>query len=101
VKRYHQDLGRINRAHRKHLREVHSWPKKAIDCQCELQAGRFRKKKALGCERSRCLLCHYDKLMGIKSAKDWIRELQFEDSLEDYLDSLRKIREEIAVADAV
>jgi hypothetical protein len=101
VKRYHQDLERIKRAHRTHLREVHNWPKKAIDCQCELQAGRFRKKKALGCGRSRCLVCHYDKLTGIKSANDWIREQQFEDSMEDYLDSIAEIREEVVAADAV
>ena len=76
------------RVHRTHLREVHNWPKKAVDCECELQAGRFRKKKALGCGKSRCLLCHYDKLMKVASVKVHIREQRYEDSLKDYFDSI-------------
>ena len=88
MKRYHQESERTKRVHRNHLREVHNWPKKPIDCECELQAGRFRKQKAFGCGNSRCLLCHYDKLMKNASVKDRIREQLFEDSLEDYLDSI-------------
>src|SRR5262245_4426385 len=69
VKRYHQELERTKRVHRSHLREVHNWPKKAVDCECELQVGRFRKQKAFGCGKSRCLLCHYGKLMKIATIK--------------------------------
>lgn len=37
----------------------------AILCECELQPGRFRKAQRIGgCGRSRCWLCHSDKLAG-------------------------------------
>jgi hypothetical protein len=72
--------------HRLHLRDLHKWPVAPVACVCEFQAGRFRKQKAFGCGRSRCLLCHYEKIFSIPSAKDRIRELRFFDSLRDYSD---------------
>ena len=87
MKRYHQELERTKRVHRFHLRWVHNWPTKPVDCICELQVGRFRKRKALGCGRTRCLVCHYEKVLGIPSAKDHIREYRFADSVNDYFDS--------------
>jgi hypothetical protein len=83
MKRYHQELRRTVRVHRLHLRQVHGWPAKPIRCVCDLQAGRFRKRKALGCGRSRCLVCHYEKILGIPSVKDRVRESQYIDSLAD------------------
>jgi hypothetical protein len=88
VKRYHQELKRTKRVHQYHLRCVHDWPKKAVDCECELQAGRFRKQRALGCKKTRCLLCHNEKVLKIPSLKDKIREERFEESLKDYLESI-------------
>ena len=85
MKRYHQELERTRRTHRRHLREVHQWPKKTVDCVCDLQAGRFRKQKAFGCGRPRCLRCHYDKLLNIASVEDRIRDQKAADSLQDYL----------------
>src|SRR6058998_197652 len=32
-----------------------------LDCECDEQAGRFRKKDAYDCGNSRCLICHSDK----------------------------------------
>ena len=33
-------------------------------CSCELQPGRFRKGRRIwGCEKSRCYLCHGEKLL--------------------------------------
>jgi hypothetical protein len=87
MKRYHQELERTKRTHRYHLRWVHGYPKKPVDCLCELQAGRFRKRKALDCGRPRCLICHYDKVLKILSFKDRIREHRFTDSLNDYFES--------------
>ncbi len=84
MKRYQQDLVRTKRVHQAHLRLTHGWPRKAVDCVCELQAGRFRKRKALGCRRSRCLVCHYEKVLGIASVKDRVREYRFKESLRDY-----------------
>jgi hypothetical protein len=87
MKRYHQELERTKRTHHDHLRWVHNWPKKAVDCECELQAGRFRKQRAHGCRKARCFLCHYDKLLKIASVKDKIRDQKYVDSLKDNLES--------------
>ena len=86
MKTYHQELERTKRVHRQHLRDLHQWPRHAIDCVCEFQVGRFRKQKALGCGKSRCLLCHFEKIFGFESLKDRIRHRRFLDSLNDYLD---------------
>jgi len=83
VKRYHQELERIKRVHRLHLRGAHGNTAE-INCICEFQVGRFRKRKAFGCDKARCLLCHYEKIFGIASVKDKIRNQQFLDSLNDY-----------------
>jgi hypothetical protein len=87
MKRYHQELERTKRVHRQHLRDLHQWPRQAIDCVCELQVGRFRKRKAFGCGESRCLLCHFDKIFGIQSVKDRIRHRRLLDSFNAYHDS--------------
>ena len=43
MRRWHEDLN-VTRAHwREHLKIVHDWPRKPLDCECELQVGRFRK----------------------------------------------------------
>ena len=84
MKRYHRELLRTSRVHQLHLRCVHGWPAKPVKCVCDLQAGRFRKRKALGCRRPRCLLCHYEKIFGILSVKDRIRVGRYLDSLADY-----------------
>lgn len=83
MKRYHQELERTKRVHRQHLRDLHQWPRQEIDCVCEFQVGRFRKRKALGCGKSRCLLCHFDKIFGLRSVKDRTRHQRFLDSLND------------------
>ena len=90
MKRYHQELGRTKRVHQDHLRQVHNWPKQTVECECELQSGRFRKRKALGCGKTRCLVCHYEKVLKIASVKDRIREQRFTSSLNDYFDFLGK-----------
>ena len=42
-----------------------------IFCDCELQPGRFRKSQRIGgCGRSRCWLCHYEKLAGCPTVHD-------------------------------
>lgn len=83
MKRYHSELERTKRTHQSHLRLAH-WTGVRINCACEFQAGRFRKRKALGCGRSRCRLCHFEKIFGIRSVRDRQLEIRFIDSLEDY-----------------
>ena len=87
MKRYHQELERTKRVHNLHLQRLHNWPVAPLDCICEFQVGRFRKQKAFGCRRARCLLCHFDKIFGIASVKDRIRDERDRDSLGDYCGS--------------
>jgi len=82
MKRYHFEVERTKRVHGMHIRLAHS---RSLRCGCEFQVGRFRKQKALGCGRSRCQLCHFEKIFSVPSAADRVREQQFHDSLEDYL----------------
>jgi hypothetical protein len=84
MKRYHLELARTKRIHRLHLSGLHNWPIAPVDCVCEFQVGRFRKQKAFGCGRSRCLLCHFEKIFSIASVKDRVQEQRFLDSLDDY-----------------
>jgi hypothetical protein len=86
MKRCHLELERTKRVHQLHLRGLHKWPVAPLDCVCEFQAGRFRKQKAFGCSKVRCLLCHFEKIFGIASVKDRIRARRFIDSLNDYSD---------------
>jgi len=81
--RYHLELERTKRVHQLHLNLAHS-SGAALDCVCEFQVGRFRKRKALGCGRSRCQLCHFEKIFSIPSVRDRVRIQRFIDSREDY-----------------
>jgi hypothetical protein len=83
MKRYSFELARTKRVHRVHMRFAHQ--SSFVACRCEFQVGRFRKRKALGCGRSRCQLCHFEKIFGIPSIAERMRKQQFHDSLEDYL----------------
>jgi hypothetical protein len=84
--RYWLDRERTRREHRFHLRFAHNWPREPVTCACDVQAGRFRKKKALDCGKARCLLCGYDKIFGIPSYQDRVRNLRYRDSLSDYFE---------------
>ena len=88
MKRYLDERARIRSEHRFHLRRVHRWPKEAVDCECELQAGRFRKRKALDCGKAACLLCHYEKIFGIPSYQDRLRLLRAKNSEADFFEEL-------------
>ena len=77
MRRYHSERELIERRHKEHLREVHGWPRRATGCVCDLQAGRFRKSKARGCGRSRCLVCHYEKLMSIPDKQERVARQVF------------------------
>ena len=83
MKRNHLELERTKRAHQAHLCYAHS-AGLLINCVCEFQSGRFRKRKPLGCGRSRCRLCHFEKTFGLPSVSDRREEMRFRDSIEDY-----------------
>jgi len=78
---YHEELPRTTRELRRHMREIHGWPKNPVSCICDLQAGRFRKRDAFDCGRSRCLLCHGEKLLRRPSVKGRIERDRVRDSL--------------------
>jgi hypothetical protein len=86
VYRSHRQRLRAKREHEFHLRWVHRWPEELVQCECEFQVGRFRKRKALDCGRPRCQLCGFHKVFSIPSHQDRIRELRFQDSLADVLE---------------
>jgi hypothetical protein len=85
MKRYHQEVERTRRVHQLHLGGLHNWTIATLGCKCEFQAGRFRKQKAFGCRRSRCFICHFEKIFGVASVKDRVQDQRFLDSLNDYV----------------
>lgn len=81
MKRYQEDLPRILRKHRMHLRRNHNWPVEPVTCICDLQAGRFRKSHPLSCNNAHCFVCHSEKLMGIPTKQDRIRSDRIDEQL--------------------
>jgi hypothetical protein len=71
VKRWHQDYKitlREWKKHRKsHVDSNKNWRNRigvsayVVDCECDEQKGRFRKKDAFDCGNTRCGICHNDK----------------------------------------
>jgi len=71
MKRWHDDYVVARREWKKH-RRMHVEDNKdrnavgkdpyEVDCTCDEQIGRFRKKDAYDCGKSRCFVCHSDKL---------------------------------------
>lgn len=67
MRRWHEDYPRTLREWKKHvLRHVEDYilwgsDPNAVDCVCEVQKGRFRKKHAFDCGRTQCHVCHGDK----------------------------------------
>lgn len=67
MKRWHEESPRTYREWRKHyLSHVDSNIRRArisqdpynVDCVCDQQKGRFRKKKAFDCGITQCFICH-------------------------------------------
>ena len=82
MKRYHDELPRTRRVHRTHLREVHGWPHEVVTCPCDTQAGRFRKQKALGCPKRRCI-CNAHKRFRMKTWREVIADVRAADPSDD------------------
>jgi hypothetical protein len=79
--RWQQDR-RITRSHwHEHLKLVHDWPKKPLDCVCELQMGRFRKIGGHGCGKARCLLCHAHKIFREPTRQEELADLRLREGL--------------------
>ena len=62
MKRAAEEKHRTLKTWREHLRAHQG----VVVCECEFQAGRFRKGQRIGgCGKSRCWLCHSEKLSGM------------------------------------
>lgn len=97
MKRWHEDYPRTFREWKKHyLQHVESnltWcrvPGKSpyeVDCVCDQQKGRFRKKDAWDCGHTRCYICHSDKYpVRDKTRQELLSELKFKEGLRDVFD---------------
>jgi len=69
VKRAAQERKRTLQVWRRHL-SFHEHG--TMLCSCELQPGRFRKGRRVGgCGKSRCYLCHGEKLLKQPTPQQW------------------------------
>jgi hypothetical protein len=85
MRRAHRERGLARRRQRQHLRDVHGWPRKPIACVCDTQAGRFRKRRAHGCTRSHCYLCHGEKYLQVPRHRERKAEARFREQVQEYL----------------
>lgn len=55
-----------------------------VDCSCDNQIGRFRKKDAYDCGNTRCYVCHSDKLpKRSKHDQELMSELNFKEQMSE------------------
>lgn len=54
-----------------------------VDCVCDEQIGRFRKKDAHDCGRTRCYICHNDKITNQKRRKEVESNLKFQEGIKE------------------
>ena len=92
MRRWHNDYPRTLRQWKKHYldhvesnvnfgREIGRDPYE-IDCACDAQKGRFRKKHAFDCGNTRCRLCHGDKYpRREQNRQELLAELKFREGI--------------------
>ena len=72
MKRWQKDYSitkrEFNKHYQSHVKSNKNWTRNRIgvsayvvDCKCDEQKGRFRKKDAFDCGIAKCLVCHSDK----------------------------------------
>lgn len=91
MKRWHEEKHITYRNWRNHI-DIHRESNKSrgispddINCICDYQTGRFRKKDAYDCGKSGCFVCHSDKALGEKSHKENIADFNFTEQVSEYL----------------
>jgi hypothetical protein len=94
MKRWHEDFTVSKRQWKKHrkdhvesnkqwVREVGKDPY-IVDCDCDEQIGRFRKKDAYDCGNTQCYICHNDKFPKRElTRKEEKSKLSFKEQLKD------------------
>jgi hypothetical protein len=94
MRRWHEDYPKTHREWREHylshVRQNISYSRAPgrdpfeIDCICDEQPGRFRKRRAWGCGKTRCLLCHSEKYPKRQTSRDERRsEIKLREGIED------------------
>lgn len=95
MKRWHQDYPIALREWRKHRRSHVESNKNngglrigkdpyEVDCDCDEQVGRFRKKDAWDCGNTRCGICHSDKFPKRDlTPQELISDLSFKEQLRE------------------
>ena len=98
MKRWHDDFRISLREWKKH-RETHVKMNKTfcayrigrspyeVDCKCDDEIGRFRKKDAFDCGRARCGICHSSKKYNLKTRKEIAADVAFREQLLMFLQS--------------
>lgn len=94
MKRWHDDYHITLREWKKH-RRIHvqsnlDWAREPgkdpfiVECACDDQVGRFRKKDAYDCGISRCLICHGDKFpKRFTTYQEWCADLKLKEGIEE------------------
>lgn len=96
MKRWHEDYKIILREWKKHRRShVESNKRNSnnrigisaykVDCECDEQKGRFRKKDAFDCGIPHCKICHYNKYpKREKHEHEMKSDFDFKEQLKDF-----------------
>ena len=99
MKRWHEDFSKTHRQWKKHHdehvkmnlaenRTIGRDPYQ-VDCICDEQKGRFRKRDARDCGKPRCQLCHGDKF---PERRKTFQELLAQRRLKEGIDELNQFR---------
>lgn len=78
MKRYHEEQHIIARNFKERLRMVRSFEGKWQE-----QRGRYRKRDAHDCGKTRCALCSHEKVYGIRSHRQEIADQDFREQLQE------------------
>lgn len=61
-----------------------------VDCPCDTQVGRFRKRDAWDCGKARCFVCHCDKYpKRTETYQEWASQKKLEEGIQE-LEEMRK-----------
>lgn len=93
MKRWHEEISITRRNWKKHRsfhveanirRSVVGVDPFEVDCACDDQIGRFRKKDAFDCGNTQCYICHSDKYpKREKTYQEHVSDMKFKEGLEE------------------
>lgn len=86
MKRYSEDQNIIKREHDRRLAMYYRCRQGSNPMppnKFDLQKGRYRKKDAFDCGNPGCVMCHYEKVLKIKSHNQKKSDISFREQLKD------------------